>query len=228
MRDLDDAPRPEGASAPPSRQEQGGRKGLFTQLFLEFFSIAVGVLFALAVNEWREDRAAMATARQALANINREIEINQRHLGISHEANLALVESWRSAEQKETLEPQFYAPAWGLQSSAWEVAQASGALNPLDFEVVSSIAGIYVFQDTYLGLVQQISQAQMMALLIRDDGDPQQALVVMDHKLRIYLDALITSEAQLLERYEIALRYAGGEAAPRSSPDSGAPLAPSS
>ena len=70
-----------------ARFERGSLKGLA----LEVGSIVLGVLLALAVSEWAQDREYAEQARTALENLAREVEGNRDIMRKVHENNTATV-----------------------------------------------------------------------------------------------------------------------------------------
>ena len=58
----------------------GNRKLFFGTLFIEMISIVLAVLLALAVGEWRENRANAQLARETLNRITAELKLNAAEL----------------------------------------------------------------------------------------------------------------------------------------------------
>lgn len=131
-------------------------------LGVEVFSIVLGVLLALGVNEWREARAEDELAERALAQIRGEVERNDRVVEERHPYHAAALDSLRS--YAADLDPQLgvddvhrarlgfprggqFAP---LFSSAYEAARSSGALAHVDYETLSLLSSIYEMQETLM------------------------------------------------------------------------------
>lgn len=185
------------------------------QLFLDFLSVLLGVLAAFGVSEWREAKSQRSLGALALTNINREILANRDHLLQVKASN----EGFFAREAADTREIRTYALGWGLQSTAWEVAQSTGAINFIDYEIALSLSGLYQFQQTYSDLIHGLAQAQMVAILSAEGDDPAATERNIDRNGKVYLDIMATNEQQLLERYQQALRYAGlAEQSPEQDP----------
>ena len=178
----------------------------WSRLLFEFLSIVVGVLLALGVNEWREDRNDRRRARQALINITREIEANLAHLSEVHRNNSAYMAALEKVPQEPVPSRSFQA-AWGLQSTAWEAARDSGALSNVEYSTVLAISQVYQFQGTYLDLMRRLFEAQTLALLLGEESDAQVALQRMGGKLQVHTRLMVQNEATLLDWYRRSLRH---------------------
>lgn len=75
------------------RTISGHRKLPIQTLLIEVFSIVLGVLLALAMNEWREQRAHQSQVKAALQNISHELRSNLDVLTAIHENNVATVDA---------------------------------------------------------------------------------------------------------------------------------------
>lgn len=175
-------------------------------LAIEVFSIVLGVLLALGVNEWRQDKADQKLANQARDNIFAELEANKKHLQITYRRNLV----FQRQAVEEAEEQEFYQPAWGLQDTAWNVARDTGALRHMSFEAVSGFSSIYGFQQTYRVQVLQLTQAQMMGLLSStalEEGNPSDLSRQINERSSPVVELLIRNEKELIEAYDKALSF---------------------
>ena len=178
-------------------------------LAIEVLSIVFGVLLALGVNEWRQNRANAELAERARTNLFAEIEANRNHLQIILDQNLAFQRRMTAASSDDDDEVG-YQLAWGLQDTAWNVARDTEALQYMPFETVYGFSAVYSFQQTYRNLGLQMSQAQMMGFM-NDSGDGQDGQV-MTHR-EIYrrflpiIELMIENEKSLLAAYENALAH---------------------
>lgn len=120
------------------------------QLALEAASVIFAVLVALAVDEWRGERANHEIANRALTGIAKEIEVNQRELRGTHEENedfLARLDSAISANATGASAGFQYAL---LSASAWETAQITRATSYVDYDLVQSLARTYELQSLFI------------------------------------------------------------------------------
>lgn len=129
---------------------------------IEVFSIVLGVLLALGVNEWREARAEDELATRALAQIRGEVERNDEVVQDRYPYHAAALDSLQS--YVENLDPTLgvddvnrarlgfsrggrFIP---LFSAAYEAARSSGALAHVDYETLSVLTSIYEMQETLM------------------------------------------------------------------------------
>lgn len=115
--------------------------------------MVLGVILALAANEWREarqHRAEGASARSAIAN---ELRENRRLLDSSRTYHQRLMRGIFSAPPTKPLEPTFFnrgfiMPAQ-VSTTAWEVASETGALSHMPYEEVLAISQVIAMERRY-------------------------------------------------------------------------------
>ncbi len=177
----------------------------FRKIVIEVVSIVLGVLLALAVNEWRENRANHAEAESALQNIKNEILSNQSHLSLIHEINLkttqAMVEDPSSADESK------FIPGMQLKSAAWETMLSTGVSNHVDYQIILILSNLYSIQDLYKDTGRMLTESAMnmsayAAALGSEVDDNQFAKNFSD-----YMNMLVQVEDQLLNSYESALTH---------------------
>lgn len=120
------------------------------QMALEAASVIFAVLVALAVDEWRGERANQEIAIRALTGIEKEIEVNLDELRGTHDENgrfLARLDSAISAEAGEASAGFEYAL---LSASAWETAQITRATSYVDYDLVQRLARTYELQSLFI------------------------------------------------------------------------------
>jgi len=120
------------------------------QLALEAASVIFAVLVALAVDEWRGERANHEIAIRALTGIANEIEVNRDELRGTHEENgnfLARLDSALSSGATAASAGFEYAL---LSASAWETAQITRATSYVDYDLVQRLARTYELQSLFI------------------------------------------------------------------------------
>ena len=95
-------------------------------LALEVFSIVLGVLLALGLSEWADDRENHRLAKSALLNISKEISSNLETLTLIHENNVQTVNAITAQSESNADESQSFIPGIQLQETAWEAFLATG------------------------------------------------------------------------------------------------------
>ncbi|MCB1037785.1 MAG: hypothetical protein KDD47_28385 [Acidobacteria bacterium] len=174
-------------------------------LLLEAFSVVLAVLLALAVDEWREERADSALGKLAEERITTEIRANLEELSASaarHDEILAgldrsLAEVPAEGSQLE-LAVNFSIAV--LSSSAWETSRATQAVNHMDFDRVLRIARVYDLQDLYLEAQREVVR-HISALGSGGGLSPQEIL----RGLRGRISTVQELEQGLLSAYREAL-----------------------
>ena len=117
----------ENGKIDPTNNKKRYWNGSMRAIFIEVVSIVLGVLLALAVNEWRAQRAHDSEAESALQNINNEVISNQKTLEAIHKNNVSTVESM--TENRDGNEDRKFIPGLQLKSSAWETLLSTGSLH---------------------------------------------------------------------------------------------------
>ena len=176
---------------------------------IEVFSIVLGVLLALGVNEWREASANERLARRALTQIRGEVERNERVVADRHPYHMAALDSLES--YAETLDhgvslDDVTAARLGfdrggrfipLYSSAHAAARSSGALAHVDYETLSLLSEIYEVQATLMG-----QDDRVMGLLFAPDNLRPGTFYYTLSVAPGLMQDVVTSEATLLELYD--------------------------
>ncbi len=129
--------------------EKGSRSLPFQRLFLEFFSIVLGVLLALGLNEWRENRSHQSQANAALLNIKNELQSNLEILTAIHENNTTTIKLMTENQDADSSEERKFIPGLQLRETAWETFLSTNVSNYVDYETVLILSETYSFQDVY-------------------------------------------------------------------------------
>jgi hypothetical protein len=173
-------------------------------MVLQVVLIAVGVFLGLAGEEWREDRANHRLASETLLRFRAEVAANR-------DAVLAVKDY--HAEKHAQLTRYFDAGAEDragvavtlagirpprFESTAWDLAVATGTLAYIDSELAFSLSRTYAVQTT----ANQLGNGMMDAMYLRTptiDGDAFLAA------LKLYYDDLTEIEPSLIPVYDTLL-----------------------
>ncbi len=121
----------------------------FKTIIIEFFSIVLGVLLALGVNQWRENANNEERAEAALVNIKNEIESNKKTLQIIYENNRQTLEAInKNAAENEDSE-HTYIPGIQLSNIAWTTMLNTGITNYIDYDLMLQLSATYSIHDVY-------------------------------------------------------------------------------
>jgi len=174
-------------------------------LILEVFSIVLGVLLALGLSEWAEDREHQALAKSALLNISNEINSNLEVLAIIHENNVQTVNSISAASESDADKSRSIIPGLQLQEAAWETLLASGLSGYVNYDTILLLSEMYAIQRVYKQTGMQVSESAMnaaaYAAVLRTDLDEYH----FQKQFIGYFQLLTQIETQLLGSYRVAL-----------------------
>ena len=171
---------------------------------LEVFSIVLGVLLALGVSEWQEERGQALLARAALSNLAREIAANRDLVELVHENNSRTM-ALAGKEGSDGGDELQFVPGIQVRTNAWEALISSGASNHIDYDLLYSLSATYSAQEVYREIGLKIVDASMnlaaMATANGTDIDNDRFL----RQFKSYFDTMIQIETILLGKYEEAL-----------------------
>ncbi|MEJ2084903.1 MAG: hypothetical protein P8Y44_04395 [Acidobacteriota bacterium] len=179
------------------------------KLLVEIFSIVLGVLLALAMNQWRESRSQRAQADTALANIVLEIRSNRELLAQLHDNNAKALHEIGAAAEDESEQTSFV-PGLQLQDVAWNTLLTTGVSGFVDYQIILGLAETYSIQSVYKDLGRQIIEAELSSAAYSVAAG---TTIDEQRKLREFsgfLELLVAIENQLLASYEEALAVAEG------------------
>jgi len=178
------------------------------KLLVEVFSIVLGVLLALAMNQWRESRSQRAQADTALANIVLEIRSNRELLAQLHDNNAKALHEIGAVSESES-EPTSFVPGLQLQDVAWNTLLTTGVSGFVDYQIILGLAESYSIQSVYKDLGRQIIEAELSSAAYSVAAE---TTIDEQRKLREFsgfLELLVAIESQLLASYEEALALVG-------------------
>jgi len=169
------------------------------RVMFESMLIVVSILFALYLDEWRDDRQDAENIEDALAYFVSEIQQNRARVedaapfnqGLRHV--LSRRQEVRAIESVATFVNIFesYNPVV-LQSTAWETAIATGALAKMDYKLVSALSLTYSMQNRY----QQVSQNGMAEMTSPQNLSEEKLDLAVYNAIR-YLDTVTGMETEL-------------------------------
>ena len=194
------------------------------RLLLEVFFIMLGVMVALAGNEWRENRALAKRTNAALENIRLEILRNQQTVQLRLPYHKAMSDSihanYRIVREIyfENVDVARLGMARGLffeslYNAAWQTALTSQILPNVDYETLTLLATIYQTQDELKEVENQFSSILFLPANM-EKGKAYNALRLSEP----FINGVVKHEGELLSIYDTALR--------RLNPDEYVPAPP--
>jgi hypothetical protein len=176
-------------------------------IIIEVSSIVLGVLLALAVSEWQEQREKGKLATIALANIHRELQANQVLLSKIHDNNTQTIKLSPNGEDGEDAQ---FIPGVQVRSTAWDAMLSSGISSHIDYQLLFELSEVYsmqsIYRETGMKLLDAAMSMSAMAAVNNVEVDSDHFL----SQFQNYFDMLLTMEERLLQGYEGALDKTDG------------------
>lgn len=123
---------------------------------IEVFAIVLGVLFALYVKDWRNERERAALAQRALKSFEQEVCSNQRRIQEVLPYHKAMRDTFQYVLEKRTLQTfrdlydqvgfRGYRTISPL-NAAMKTARSTGAIGLFDYEITQGLVRIYSVQE---------------------------------------------------------------------------------
>ena len=209
---------------PTNDKTQARSRRSLGPMLLEVFFIMLGVMVALAANEWREGRALDKRTDVALENIRLEILRNQATLQLRLPYHQAMSDSIRVNYPIlrdipfEFVEIARLGMARGpffesLYNTAWQTALTSQILPNVDYETLTLLATIYQTQDELKEVEHQFSSIIFLPENM-EKGKAYHALLLSQP----FINGVVKHERELLSIYDTTLR--------RLNPDAYVPAPP--
>lgn len=185
-------------------------------ILLEASFVVLGVVLALAANEWRQHAAQQQAARTARASIHDELLANRERVRSAVLYHAMLNDTLHTLVARSAPQPPaglfargFVHPA-PTYATAWETAQATGIVAHLPYRDVLELASIYEQQRTYVRQAEQVGDLIYTRLFTSGyDG----VLANYRHFTSI-LSTFIYRECGLLAAYERLLPEAPDDVPP--------------
>lgn len=168
--------------------------------------VVLGVVLALAANEWRQNKADIAQANTALSEIVRELAANRHAVATALDYHRGLVERIEQvADTPAKLNLRdfnrgFIAPAQ-VHRTAWSSAAEIGALTHMPYESVLVLSRVYAQQEYYQEQAKSVGQI-IYTELYRGGTT---AIIANSDNLVNVLQTFAYREHQLLQAYDTLL-----------------------
>ena len=175
------------------------------QAVVESVLVVVSILMALAVDEWRDNRAFAELADQSLGIFEREIRQNQARLEDANPFHNGIRDLLGQAMDQPNASMDLRGIMEGVETpvilnTAWQTALATGALTHMDVETVSALSLTYSIQDRFIA-----TSGRDRPRIAPSDDLTKVALHERMHEAFDYMTGLTRGEAELLTVYGEAL-----------------------
>ena len=173
-------------------------------LILEMLMVMIGVLLALLVDEWREERQIAEVVELTESRILSEIRENQERLKTYHQGlneRFTKLKQWR-----RTLEPEKSfrqqanfpgIPTVTLNDAAWSRANSSDMTNFMDQGIIEEAHGLYRTNQVVMTSAEPLLELIYSPL----SWDPQQTMTAYHIAEDIFREAISQVE-QSLDAYD--------------------------
>jgi hypothetical protein len=167
-------------------------------------SIVVGVLLALGLSEWSEERRYLEQAQLGLDNIVSEIRLNHQLLTAIHDNNTATIAATGGDQDSDSSADteRNFTPGLQLRETAWEAFLMTGLSNYANYGQVLALSQLYDIQDIYK---QTGTQLIAVSMTVSAYAAVRETDVDNDHfnkQFVGYFELLSNIEAQLLLAYD--------------------------
>jgi hypothetical protein len=189
------------------QSQAASRKFPLQRLLVEFFSIVLGVLLALGLNEWRENRSHQSQANAALLNIKNELQSNLKALTILHENNAETVKVMAENKNTDSGGERKFIPGLQLRETAWETFLSTNISNYVDYKTVLILSETYSMQSVYKQTGSLLAEAAMnMAAYVAANGREVEDKN-FNNQFYDYFTMLVQVENALLESCQNSLEH---------------------
>jgi hypothetical protein len=175
----------------------------FRLFFIELFSVVLGVLLALMLNQWSENRSIDKKVNIALSNIASELQANTKILGIVHKQNSLIFQD--STETDDSDSSNTFTPAIQLQDTAWNTFLSTGLSTNVEYELLLVLSQVYSIQDVYKSFGNKVVESYLnitaLTILLGDESNE----TAIDDQIKENLEMVYNAEEPLLELYSEAL-----------------------
>jgi hypothetical protein len=192
------SPDEQSSPAPPAASRRAGQwigKAVF-----EAVLIVLGLVGALLIDEWRDDRERRARLDTAMASIRAELLENRKIVAARLESNERLIAELRQlAEKKAYYNGGIIRPGEPLSSVAWEAARSADVGVDIPFERLVVLGRAYTALMSHQAEMQNFSDSflQVPGLVERFRADPR--------SLAGFYNDVTRRVRTLLERLDAAL-----------------------
>lgn len=175
-------------------------------ILLEAFFVVLGVVLALAANEWRQSRAEGQRTELAIEALKEEIALNQQMLRESVDYHLAISDSLRQHGMRarntgvdapppiSVFSKGFIHPT-DLVTTSWSLAISTDALSNMPFYQALAFSRIYALYDAYEK--QKESVADLFYVDLYQGG--YQKVLANYQNLSIIVGTFSYTECELME-----------------------------
>ena len=173
-----------------------------TTLVTEILTIVVGILLALAANEWNTQRLEHKKLDAILAMVSQELEANIKVLEAIHVRNNDVLASMQ--DEISEADNQF-TPGVQIRDTAWQTLLSSGVIENLDISLLKDLHNHYALLDVYKNMSYQTVQTILstQAMVVGIDSGNKEAQI--NGVYRDSISLIVILESSLLDNMQQVL-----------------------
>lgn len=120
------------------------------KLIIEFFSIVLGVMLALGLNQWRENRQYENKATVALEKVHNEIIANLNLIKAVNENNKETLKEIELMMEADSVVQNDFIPGVQISGNAWNALLNADVAGYIDYNILDRLSELYSIQDVYM------------------------------------------------------------------------------
>ncbi len=191
-------------SASIVKKASSSRAWSVQSLAIEILSIIVGVMLALGLSEWNDERKHQAQAKVALQNIIVEVRSNIELLTYIHENNAATIAAMSGEKISGADTERSFIPGLQLRDTAWNTLLSTGLSNYVTYDTILLLSEMYSIQGIYKQTGVQLVEASMNVSAYSTVLETEVDNTRFSKQFIGYFEMLNTIEVGLLSSYEQA------------------------
>ena len=164
-------------------------------------SIVLGVLLALAVSEWQQDRARDELAKTALQNVLNELQVNSEVIAKVHENNLATITLAGTEAEDGQEEEVSFIPGVQVRDSAWQALLSSGVSSYIDYQLLLTLSKTYSQQAVYVDLGMKLVDASVNIAALNTANNTSTDPVAFQREFMAFFEMTVAIETAIMETY---------------------------
>ena len=182
----------------PPPQHAPRRREWLARAAFEGGLIALSLVGALALNEWKESRDRQARARDALAAMRLELQANLQEITRAVTGTAEVIEKIKQATREKRRYEDGLVRRAQLVSTAWDSSRAAAITNDLPFPTLMALGRAYALQADYQRDMGSFYNTLLSGTLGDVRGNPQ--------LMTGLLNEMDDNAQRLVREYERALK----------------------
>ena len=182
-------------------QNQMGK--YFRYAFGEIILVVVGILIALGINNWNEERKTEKVKVQLLESIQKEIDVNRAQIANVFDYHKKLRDTLKQIDLEALVQGKQGLSFWQghrifrLRSSSFQTAVQSGVIKDFDLDLSESLNNLYTKIQFYNDFGQSVNNGIYGINRSTEEGAQQ-----MFNFVRMIMEDVYYAESELLDGFD--------------------------